>query len=93
MSDPNAITGSVRGRVQGVGFRYFTKSKAGELGLRGWVRNLPDGTVQFAAIGDKKGLERFMHYLRIGPSGSRVDDLAFQRYEESGEFEGFEIRG
>jgi len=93
MSFPNAITGHVRGRVQGVGFRYFAKSRAEELGLSGWVKNLPDGTVQFMAKGDEIGLERFMQYLRIGPPGSRVDGLVFQRHTESGEFEGFEIRG
>ncbi len=89
----NAITGHVRGKVQGVGYRYFTKSKAHELGLTGWVRNLGDGSVEFLAKGRKETLEQFMHYLEAGPLGSRVEGLDHQWFQEPREFEGFEIRG
>jgi acylphosphatase len=89
----HAITGSVWGRVQGVGYRYYAKSRAQELGLVGWVRNLPDGRVEFMVQGTPELLERFMHYLRLGPTGSQVDGAAFQGCAESQEIEGFEIRG
>ena len=84
----NAISAYVSGRVQGVGFRYFTKSKALELNLKGWVRNLPDGRVEVAAKGDPDTLERFMQSLGTGPLGSRVERLDFQWYSEPGEFRG-----
>ena len=68
----------VRGRVQGVGFRYFTQNRAKAMGLSGWVRNLPDETVETLAFGPKETLERFLQVLKAGPIGSRVDDCEFQ---------------
>lgn len=59
---------TVHGRVQGVGFRFSTKNLADELGIKGIVRNEPDGTVYVEAVGDKKQCERFIEGLRIGPS-------------------------
>ncbi|HJT24208.1 MAG TPA: acylphosphatase [bacterium] len=88
----NAFTGTVHGRVQGVGFRYFTKRVADDLGLTGWVRNLPDGTVEVYASGEKPTLERFMQSLEVGPVGSRVDRTSFQWLEATEKFEGFQIR-
>lgn len=89
----NAFTGTVHGRVQGVGFRYFTQGIADDLGLTGWVRNLPDGTVEVFACGPKPALERFMQSLKTGPIGSWVKDTRFQWLETSEKFEGFQIRG
>jgi acylphosphatase len=66
----------VSGRVQGVGFRYFTQRKAVELNLRGWVRNRPDGTVEAEACGPQDQLETFERALRSGPPLGRVDHLA-----------------
>ena len=63
----------MRGRVQGVGFRYFAERAARELGIRGWVRNLPDGTVETLADGDAEAVAKYMDRLRRGPLGSRVD--------------------
>ena len=63
----------VRGRVQGVGFRYFAERAARELGVRGWVRNRPDGTVETLAEGETEVLDRYLDRLRKGPLGSRVD--------------------
>lgn len=63
----------VRGHVQGVGFRYFTRDVGRQLGLRGWVRNLRDGrTVEVHAIGPPVALERFLEELRAGPPGALV---------------------
>ena len=63
----------VRGRVQGVGYRFFAERAARELGIRGWVRNLPDGTVETLADGDDEAVQKYMDRLRKGPLGSRVD--------------------
>lgn len=63
----------VSGRVQGVGFRYSTVSQAEKLGVTGWVRNLPDGTVEALAEGTTDQIEAFLVWCRQGPPGSRVD--------------------
>jgi acylphosphatase len=89
----NAFSGVIQGRVQGVGFRYYAKAKAEELDLTGWVRNLPDGTVEVLAKGPVSSLERFMHCLEVGPIGSRVKKADFQWLQETQELMGFEIRG
>jgi acylphosphatase len=66
----------VRGRVQGVGFRYYTQAAAVRAGVGGWVRNNPDGTVEIAAAGEADALERLEHEIRRGPPGARVDQVA-----------------
>jgi acylphosphatase len=65
----------ISGRVQGVGFRYFTEEVAGREGVHGWVRNLPDGRVEAAAEGDVAAVERFERAIRHGPRGAAVDDV------------------
>ncbi len=65
----------VRGLVQGVGFRHHTKVRARELGIAGWVRNLPDGTVEVWAEGEPPVLDELESWLRIGPPGARVEGL------------------
>lgn len=62
----------VRGRVQGVGFRYFTEKAAGLTGVTGWVRNLDDGTVEAVACGTPEELDAFAGYLHRGPRWSEV---------------------
>ena len=63
----------IRGRVQGVGFRWFVQREAGELELRGWVRNTEDGDVEVVATGEPADLDELRAGLRQGPRGSRVD--------------------
>ncbi len=63
----------VHGRVQGVGFRYFVTREATRLGLRGLVRNRPDGTVEVEAEGSLAGLERLADAVRRGPVAARVE--------------------
>ena len=63
----------VTGRVQGVGFRWWTRGVARELGLRGSVRNCPDGSVEIHAAGDGMALALFEQRLHRGPTGARVD--------------------
>ena len=63
----------VSGRVQGVGFRYFTQAAAVRHGVRGWVENLPDGRVAIGAEADAEALDRFERDIHCGPPGARVD--------------------
>ena len=63
----------VKGRVQGVGFRWFVQREAAELGLRGWVKNTPDGHVEVLAAGEPDQLEDLQLALAKGSRGSRVD--------------------
>jgi acylphosphatase len=66
----------VTGIVQGVGFRWFVREKARRLGLRGWVRNLRDGSVEVVADGDDAQIELLKEELRRGPPGAAVDGLS-----------------
>jgi acylphosphatase len=63
------------GRVQGVGFRFFTERTARLEGLTGWVRNTEDGSVEVFAEGDAEAIARFEAKLRKGPPGARVDQV------------------
>jgi acylphosphatase len=76
-----------------VGFRYFAKRQADELKINGWVRNLPDGTVEINAKGSSEALEQFMQRLKTGPIGSHVDQVQAQWLEAPGDSKGFEIIG
>jgi acylphosphatase len=89
----NAFTASIRGRVQGVGFRYFVKRQAEALHLTGWVRNNTDGSVELQAKGQVSALEQLLQRLESGPIGSRIDKIDSQWLQESQDFKGFEIRG
>jgi acylphosphatase len=85
----------IRGRVQGVGFRWFVHREAAELGLRGWVRNTDAGDVEIVAAGDEGALEELRVELRKGSRGSRVDDIVEHELTEAeGESLGpFQIEG
>jgi acylphosphatase len=65
----------VRGRVQGVGFRWFVHREASELELKGWVRNTEDGEVEVIVAGDEPALNELRTSLHRGPRGSRVDKV------------------
>ena len=65
----------VRGRVQGVGFRWFIVEKAEELELAGWVRNRADGRVEIAAAGPRDALMKLESAARSGPRGARVEEV------------------
>jgi acylphosphatase len=65
----------VHGRVQGVGFRWFVRERARELGIAGWVLNRSDGCVEVMASGEAAALKRFRRYLQDGPLGSQVTHL------------------
>ena len=82
----------ISGRVQGVGFRWFTEAAAAREGLQGWVCNRPDGRVEIAVEGDAEAVERFERHVRHGPSGARVDDVQAQDSTPSGRDSGFSIK-
>jgi acylphosphatase len=65
----------VRGRVQGVGFRWFVVEKAQELKLAGWVKNRHDGNVEVAAAGSREALARLESAVKTGPRAARIDDV------------------
>ena len=83
----------VEGRVQGVGFRWWTRRVGGELGMRGWVRNLADGAVEVHVIGDGEAVREFEIRLHSGPRGARVDAVSTIGPGEALPETGFEIRG
>lgn len=83
----------ISGVVQGVGFRNFAQNRAKDLGVRGWVRNLPDGRVEIAAVGSQGQLATLEQYLNAGPRHSQV--LSVEMIEISDDVErckAFEIR-
>lgn len=81
----------MRGRVQGVGFRFFARERAAAEGLAGWARNRDDGAVEIEVEGDRDAVERFERLVRQGPAGSRVESVDAAAITPQG-FEGFEIR-
>lgn len=82
----------VRGRVQGVGFRWFVYQEANNLGLVGYVANLSDGGVEVVAEGDKTAVEALIRLLRRGPAFSEVTEVDIDWLESFQEYKTFEIR-
>jgi acylphosphatase len=85
------LRGVVHGSVQGVGFRYFLFRIAGNLGLRGWVRNLDDGSVEFVAEGSRQDLERLLQSAREGPRMARVTRVDAEWSAASGGLDSFDL--
>ena len=83
----------VLGKVQGVGFRFFTKLKADELGLLGTIENQKDGSVIIFAIGDERLIIHFISWSRYGSPASRVEDVIVEDLDvkESVEYKDFSI--
>ena len=82
----------VRGRVQGVGFRYFAEAAAQREGLHGWVRNLPGGDVEALAEGEAEAVERFERAIGHGPPGARVERVDIDDLVPSAREPGFTVR-
>jgi acylphosphatase len=80
----------IRGRVQGVGFRYALRAEARRLALTGWVRNRLDGSVEAVVQGPDEAVEKLVEWARRGPPSARVTDLKVTSAE--GSFEAFEVR-
>jgi acylphosphatase len=83
----------IRGRVQGVGYRYFTQRIALRLGVCGWVRNLPNGDVEVYAEADRAALASFREELERGPASSAVDAVTEEAAVRTERYSSFEIRG
>ena len=94
MSDSSLtrLHGIVTGSVQGVNFRTFTQKRATELGVVGYVRNLPDGAVEFVAEGSRADLDRLLDAVHVGPWMAVVENVDAQWQIPTGEFRRFEIR-
>ena len=83
----------VSGRVQGVGYRMFAQRAARDLGIKGWARNLDDGSVEVLALGTHRQLDHFEGELRLGPPGADVRHLTVEDDLSAGvRIEGFHIR-
>ena len=80
------------GRVQGVCFRKFAEDKARMLNIKGWVKNLPDRNVLIMAQAEKKDLETFIDYLKIGPARARVDKIFQSEIQCLSNFDNFSVK-
>ena len=85
----------IRGRVQGVGFRWFVHREASELNLRGWVRNTEEGDVEVVVAGEPEDISDLRVSLRRGSRGSRVDNILEHTLDESeaASLDAFRIQG
>lgn len=90
--DAVRLEATVRGRVQGVGFRYYVLKRATELDLTGWVANEVDGSVRCIAEGPVDRIDALEDVLRRGPIGSIVDGVAAVRMPATGAFSSFGVR-
>ena len=81
----------ISGRVQGVGFRYFTQDAAAREGVTGWVQNVPDGRVEAFVEGDEEAVTRVERAIRSGPRGARIEAVDVQDEEAAGTLKGFRI--
>ena len=89
---PARLEAVVRGRVQGVGFRYYILREANRLGLVGWVANESDGSVRLVAEGDRVDLDRLAERVSIGPAGAAIADLDVRWTAAQGGWSGFSVR-
>jgi acylphosphatase len=92
MSGEERLDATVRGRVQGVGFRYFVIREAMDLGLTGWVANGLDGSLRCVAEGQRSKLEALLALLRAGPASAHVERVDVAWAPAGGTFSSFEIR-
>jgi acylphosphatase len=92
-NDPEnkAFRATIHGRVQGVGFRYSTIAKARKLGVTGYVRNTPDGSVEVIAEGDSVQCANLLEWLKEGPPGAIVRNVDFFYTDYTGSYDGFDV--
>ncbi len=90
--DLASLRALVSGFVQGVSFRAFVATRARELGVSGFVRNLPDGRVEVVAEGERKQLEKLVGYLAVGPRAASVEKVVTTWSDRTGNYPGFRIR-
>lgn len=80
------------GIVQGVCFRYYAQQKAEELGVAGWVRNIPDGRVEAVVEGDEAAVDLMVRWFRHGPPGALVEEFSSREQPSGGGFSRFSVR-
>ena len=88
----SALHLTVRGRVQGVGYRYYAQHSAAALGITGFVKNLPDGNVEVIAEGEHDALNKLVHLLKEGPSFAFVEGVDIKKIPAEGDFAHFTIK-
>ncbi|PYZ96877.1 acylphosphatase [Alteribacter lacisalsi] len=86
------LQGIVKGKVQGVGFRHFVKMEAAEHEIKGWVRNLSDGTVEFEAEGPEGNVDEFVAALEQGQRPAKVDSVETNKIQPLENEKGFRQR-
>lgn len=82
----------IKGRVQGVCFRAFAREEAQRLELVGWVKNLPDESVEMVAEGPREALDRLIKWAHKGPPAARVETVVVEWDEATGEFKTFGMK-
>ncbi len=82
----------IKGRVQGVLFRYVTRDEANLRGVKGWVRNLEDGRVEAVFEGEKEKVDEMIEFCHYGPPAAKVSSVKVIWEDYTGEFKGFSIR-
>lgn len=82
----------IEGRVQGVFFRASAREEASRLGLKGWVRNCPDGSVEAVAEGEREKIAAFKAWCHRGPPGARVQSVRLEWEEYQGAFPDFRVK-
>ena len=92
MSTAERLSAQVTGRVQGVGFRQFTRRKASDLDLTGWVKNESDGSVRLEAEGPRDALDDLLDALRSGPRTASVENVSADWQDADGRFDRFQVR-
>lgn len=92
MTDDVRLEATARGRVQGVGFRYFVLRRGMELGVTGWVANESDGSVRCVVEGPRGDLEALLETIERGPAGAQVEGLKATWGEATGTLRDFGIR-
>jgi acylphosphatase len=92
MADNKRVHVYLTGRVQGVGFRAFTRRRAKKLGIKGWVKNLADGRVEAVFSGPEKKVERMLELVGQGPNFAKVDNMKSKEEDYKDEFNKFEVR-
>jgi acylphosphatase len=91
-NEAQELHATVRGMVQGVGFRYFVIDKALSLGLRGYTRNVSDGSVEVLAQGPRPALEKLLALLRRGPAAADVSEVEVDWRAPTTHVSGFHLR-
>lgn len=92
MADIAEVHAIVTGRVQGVCFRAATRETAVRAGVRGWVRNLPGRQVEAVLQGERAAVGKVLDFLRVGPPGAHVTDLAVTWRDPGEPYRGFDVR-